>query len=116
MRTYNRLGKLMNLIAGVIAGIAASMSPFRRVTCRGTSWALKISTSTATGVHRVSTAMCGIRTWIQAGLLITQDIGRGLSRGDGPGWTRLRGAMRPFTTAVGHLSKADGAGCRDRSR
>src|SRR5215472_6652932 len=66
---------------------------------------------TAGGITSPDTDQCGLRSALhQAGHLIAMDIGSGSLPGDGPGWKTSRGASLPFTTAVGHLLRADGAG------
>src|SRR6266436_9989510 len=56
---------------------------------------------------------CGFRGVSQrAGHPIASDTGCGSRHGVGPGWKMNRGALRPFTTAVGPKSAEAGAGCQ----
>ncbi len=75
-----------------------------------TSSALKISTTTATGSLRPSTAMYGIRGLLPDGLLITKAIGPGWILGGGHGWMMHPGVMLPLTTDAGPLLEAVGDG------
>src|SRR5271169_7221716 len=91
-----------NSINGVTAAIAGLTILPRLATFRAMWWAPRISTRTATGGLRTSTATFGIHEWIRAGLRIMQDIGRGSILGDGLGSMMLLGVTRRFTTAAGH--------------
>lgn len=68
------------------------------------------------GVKNLTTVRCGIPgRWKSAGLPIVMDIGTGLVRGAGLGWTMNPGALRRITMDAGSLSAARGAGALVRS-
>src|SRR5258708_2717344 len=110
MRKYNRSATLTILTSGVIAATAASTIRDPRVMYLAKSSALKISTTTATGSLRPSTAMYGIRGLLPDGLLITKAIGPGWILGGGHGWMMHPGVMLPLTTDAGPLLEAVGDG------
>jgi len=62
------------------------------------------ATTTEAGASPRATATCGYRLELRpAGRLTTTDIGRGSTRGAGPGWMTRRGASRYLTTAAGRI-------------
>ena len=66
------------------------------------------------GVKSRTMVQCGTHApWKLAGHLIATDIGTGLARGAGHGWTMRHGVLRHFTMAAGRISTAGGAGARD---
>ena|SRR5438445_3044156 len=78
--------------------------------------AIQIWMITVRGAKSLSTVRCGIPAqWLWAGLRIVTDIGTGLVRGAGRGWTMRLGALRHFIMADGHMLAAGGAGARDLS-
>src|SRR5258708_14007457 len=110
MRKYNRSAILTILTSGVIAATAASTIRAPRVMCLAKSSALKISTTTATGSLRPSTAMYGIRGLLRDGHLITKPTGPGGIPAVVLGWMTRPGAMHPLTTDAGPLLGAVGDG------
>ena len=72
---------------------------------------MKTLTLMAVGAANPIMAMCGIPAMFpQAGSLIGMAAGYGLSRGDGPGLTMIRGVTLRFTMADGAIQVTDGDG------
>ena len=86
--------------------------PVSRPTCRRTWSAFTTWIPTAAGKRPRRGAMHGSPTWWPAGPRTVSATGCGFSRGVGRGWTRNRGVLRRFITAVGPIGTTHGAGFR----
>src|SRR5215469_6166315 len=102
----------MDSMIGRGYAISGKTIPFRRATFPRKQSARRTSMIMASGAKFRPMVRCGFRQSRPGGRRTVMVTGYGLTRGDGPGWTTPRGALRPFTTADGRTSAATGDGSR----
>src|SRR5579872_4300467 len=90
------------LTNGAKSAISGKTNRFQRATSPRASWERAISMSMEAGGTLLNMETSGfLMTLGRDGRLIVRDTGYGNPRGDGLGWTMLRGDSHHFTMAAG---------------